>query len=135
MYVGTSDTGLLLALDKATGAERWRFDTGVWTFESPLRVGDAVVAAAMTGEAYVLDAATGMVRCQYRTDEARREAMRIIDAKTGKFDNARLFGNGLHGLYAAMEHVKRLGAFSASPLWADGKLVLATATGEVLFFE
>jgi outer membrane protein assembly factor BamB len=58
VYVGTPDTGLLLALDKRTGRERYRFETKVWTFASPLRVADVVVAASMKGGLHALDAAT-----------------------------------------------------------------------------
>lgn len=134
VYFGTSDTGLLVALDKASGKERYRFDTGVWTFASPLRVGDALVGASMKGEAFALDAATGRLRWRYRTEESRRDAYGIIDQATGKFDTARLYGSAPHQLYAALEHVKRLGAFVASPLWYRGQLVLATADGRLLFF-
>ncbi len=132
IYVGTSDTGLLLALDKATGAEHWRFETQVWTYASPLRVGDVLVAASMKGEAVVLDADSGVPRWRYRTAESLRDPMGVIDAKSGGFTQSMM---AAHGMHAAVEHVKRLGAFSASPLWADGQLVLATATGEVLFFD
>ncbi|MFS2004230.1 PQQ-binding-like beta-propeller repeat protein [Duganella sp. CT11-25] len=134
LYVGTSDTGLLLALDKASGQERYRFDTRVWTYAAPLLIDDALVVASMKGEAYVLDAATGKQRWRYQTDAARQDGYRVLD-KDGKFDSARLFTEAPHTVYSAVEHVKRLGAFSASPLWHRGQLILATATGELLFFE
>jgi hypothetical protein len=46
-----------------------------------------------------------------------------------------MYEGGPHALYAAVEYVKRLGAFAGSPAWYDGQLIAATATGEVLFFE
>ena len=46
-----------------------------------------------------------------------------------------MFGEQPHTLYAALEYVKRLGAFAASPLWHRGQLVLATADGRLLFFS
>ncbi|WP_229220061.1 outer membrane protein assembly factor BamB family protein [Rugamonas fusca] len=134
VYFGTSDTGLLVALDKTSGKERYRFDTGVWTYASPLRVGDALVAASMKGEAFALDAATGRLRWRYQTEESRRDAYGIIDKASGKFDTKRLYGSAPHELYAALEHVKRLGAFAASPLWHRGQLILATEDGRLLFF-
>jgi outer membrane protein assembly factor BamB len=135
VYVGTSDTGLLLALDKRTGKERYRFETRVWTFASPLRVADVVVAASMKGELHALDAATGRARWSWRSPELLANEARVVDPATGKFDNDRLFKGGPHALYSGLEHVKRLGAFIGSPAWYDGRLIAATATGEVLFFE
>jgi outer membrane protein assembly factor BamB len=135
VYVGTSDTGLLLALDKRTGRERYRFETKVWTFASPLRVGDVVVAASMKGELHALDATTGKARWSWRSPGLAANEARVVDPATGKFDNDRMFKGGAHALYSGLEHVKRLGAFAGSPAWYDGQLVAASATGEVLFFE
>jgi outer membrane protein assembly factor BamB len=135
VYVGTSDTGLLLALDKRTGRERYRFDTKVWTFASPLRVADVVVAASMKGELHALDAATGRARWSWRGDALAVNDGRVIDTATGKLDTKHMYEGGPHALYAAVEYVKRLGAFAGSPAWYDGQLIAATATGEVLFFE
>ncbi|WP_198117759.1 outer membrane protein assembly factor BamB family protein [Massilia rhizosphaerae] len=135
VYVGTSDTGLLLALDKRSGRERYRFETKVWTFASPLRVGDVVVAASMKGELHALDAATGRARWSWRSPALLANEAGVVDPATGKFDNDRMFKGGAYALYAGLEHVKRLGAFIASPAWYDGRLIVAGATGEVLFFE
>jgi outer membrane protein assembly factor BamB len=135
VYVGTSDTGLLLALDKRSGRERYRFETKVWTFASPLRVADVVVAASMKGELHVLDAATGRARWSWRSPALQANEARVVDPATGKFDNDRMFRGGAHALYSGLEHVKRLGAFAGSPAWYDGRLIVATTTGEVLFFE
>lgn len=134
VYVGTSDTGLLLALDKQSGAEKYRYSTKVWNFASPLRAGDALIGASMKGELVGLDAASGALRWHYRTDASRADAFRILDAATGGFDSARLYGKAPHQLRAALEHVKHLGAFVASPLWHKGQLIVADANGEVLVF-
>jgi len=135
VWIGTSDTGLLLALDKRSGQERYRFETKVWTFASPLRVADIVVAASMKGELHALDAATGRARWSWRGPGLAANEARVVDVATGKFDDARMFKGGPHALYTGLEHVKRLGAFIGSPAWYDGQLIATTATGEVLFFE
>lgn len=135
VYVGTSDSTLLLALDKRSGIERYRYDTKAWTFASPVRAGDALIAASMKGELVALDAASGAVRWQYRTDDSRRDSFHIIDPASGRFDSARLYGSGRQDqLHAALEHVKHLGAFIASPLWHDGRLIAVSGNGEVLVF-
>ncbi|GAB3388333.1 outer membrane protein assembly factor BamB family protein [Massilia agri] len=133
VYVATSDTGLLLALDKRSGRELYRHPMQVWVFASPLLMGDMVVAASMKGELHAIDAAGGGPRWRWRTGEAAANASRIVDA-AGKFDSERLFAGGAHALDAGLEHVKRLGAFVATPVWHGGRLIAATATGEVLFF-
>jgi outer membrane protein assembly factor BamB len=133
VYVGTSDSGLLLALDKRSGAEKYRYPTKVWTFASPIRVGDAMIGASMKGELVGLDAASGALRWRYLTDAGRADAFHLLDAG-GAFDNARLYGKGANQLQAAVEHVKRLGAFAASPVWHQGQLIAVDANGEVLVF-
>lgn len=134
VYLGTSDTGLLLALDKRTGAEQARYSTDVWTFASPVRAGDALIGASMKGELVVLDAAKAGVRWRYRGEAARTDAYGILNPADGKFNDARLYGAASGALDAALEHVKRLGAFMASPLWYKGQLIAASANGEVLVF-
>ncbi|MES2150621.1 MAG: PQQ-binding-like beta-propeller repeat protein [Pseudomonadota bacterium] len=134
VYFGTSDTALLIALDKASGKEKFRHPTKVWTFASPLRVGDAVIGASVKGELFALDVQTGLRRWQYQTAEGGEDAYAIMQAASGQFDNTRLFGSAPHQLQAALEHVKRLGAFLSSPLWHKGQLIVATANGQVLVF-
>lgn len=135
VYVGTSDTGLLLALDKKSGKERYRFATRVWTFASPLRVGGLLVGASMKGELHVLDAATGEQRWSWRTEGLAKNEAGVVDASTGKLDSERMFKGGAHALYSGLEHVKRLGAFMGSPAWHDGQLIVTNGAGQVLFFE
>lgn len=134
VYFGTSDTGLLLALDRHSGKERFRFSTDVWTFATPLAADGLLVAASMKGRLHLLDPASGRQRWTYRTAASADDAYRVLDA-SGKLDGKRLFGAGPNALPAGLEHVKRLGAFVASPLWYDGRLIVANTNGEVLFFE
>lgn len=133
IWFGTSDTRLLVALDKATGKERLRADTGVWTYASPVLVGASVITGTMNGALYALDTISGERTWTWRTPESVTDADDILD-DTGKLRDARLFGPGRQ-LQAGVEEVKALGAFVASPIWADGRLIAVTATGEVLVFE
>jgi outer membrane protein assembly factor BamB len=130
VYLATSDTGLLLALDKQSGKELYRHATQVWTFASPLLVGDMLVGASMKGELHGIDAATGTPRWRYRTEAASADAYRVVDRATGKFDGKRLFEGGDHAMESALEHVKRLGAFAATPAWHEGRLIAVTATAK-----
>jgi outer membrane protein assembly factor BamB len=134
VYVGTSDSYLLLALDKRSGKERFRQATGAWNFASPLRIGNVLIGASMRGELQAIDAGSGTLRWSYRTPRSLQDASGVLD-REGKFDTARLYAGGPHALYSAVEHVKRLGAFIASPIWHEGRLIAATADGEILLFD
>jgi outer membrane protein assembly factor BamB len=133
VYVGTSDTGLLVALDKQTGREVYRFDTKVWTYSSPLLVGDTLWVGTMKGELFALQASTGQLRWSYQSEEGKADSFRILNAQ-GRFDTARLYGTQPHQLYSALEHVKRLGAFVSSPVWHQGQLIIANSMGEIAGF-
>ena len=133
VYVGTSDTGLLVALDRHTGREAYRYDTRVWTYSSPLRVGALLWVANMKGGLFALQASTGQLRWSYQSEQGKADAFRILDAQ-GKFDSARLFGTAPHQLNSALEHVKRLGAFTSSPVWYEGQLIIANALGTITGF-
>lgn len=134
VYFGTSDTGLVIALDKYSGKEQYRFVAGAWTFASPILVGEDLVTASACGEVFVLDAATGQQRWRYQTRQAREDLFGILNDDTGRLEQGRLFGAAPHTLHTALEHVKRLGAFLASPLWYKDQLIMVAATGEILIF-
>ncbi|MFP5391663.1 MAG: PQQ-binding-like beta-propeller repeat protein [Gammaproteobacteria bacterium] len=134
VHVGTSDSYLFVGVDKRTGKERYRYDTRVWNFASPLRVGDLLIGASMAGQLVALDAKSGALRWSYRTPQATANAYGALGAD-GKLDTHRLFDGGPHALQSALEHVKRLGAFIASPIWHEGQLIAASANGDILFFE
>jgi hypothetical protein len=117
---------------------------------SPLVEGGKVYAGSSDGHVYALDAATGAERWRFRTrTEGQADYMQGIQASPSVdgdtvYIGARdaylyaidaVFTEAPHTVYSAVEHIKRLGAFSASPLWHRGQLILATATGELLFFE
>ena len=53
------DTGAVVALDAATGAERWRAEVAFGTISSPVVAGDTVLIGGMDGAVYAFDAATG----------------------------------------------------------------------------
>lgn len=134
LYVPTSDTGLVLALDKATGKELFRHVTSVWNFASPVFAQGLLATASTRGALDLLDPATGKVVWSWQTAEGRADAHHIVSARDGKYDGARLFEGHADKLPAALEHVKRLGAFFASPAWADGELIVADALGRVRAF-
>ena len=135
VYVTTSDTGLLLALDKRNGKEKYRADTRFWTYTKPLLVDDRYVFVGnMLGELYGFDKKTGAALWYYQTSEGRADINDIIDDENGKLRAEKVFSAEVQ-LQASVEWVKSLGAFVASPIWVNNQLIAVTATGDVLLFE
>ena len=134
VYFGTSDTNLLVGLDKRSGQPLFEHDTKVWTYATPVKVGGTVYGASMRGELFALDAGTGKQLWSWRTAESKADEFSLLDPQTGKFNSKRMF-EGPHSILASLEHVKRLGAFISTPVWHDGQLIAVTADGRILFFR
>jgi len=135
VYVATSDTGLLLAINKKTGKEKYRFNTRVWTYTSPVVVANKYIfVGTMTGELYGVDKQSGKQLWYYQTPERKADLMGIVDKKSGKLIDDKLFTKGRQ-LQAGVEYVKELGAFLASPIWIDNQLIAITANGKMLVFK
>jgi outer membrane protein assembly factor BamB len=61
LYVAT-ETGSLLAIDTATGLQKWTQQPGTSILTSPVVSGDSVYVATLDGTVHALDAATGVTR-------------------------------------------------------------------------
>lgn len=133
LYFPTSDTTVFIALDKMTGKEKYRTDTKVWTYTSPVIAGDYTFTGTMTGDLYAFDKHTGKIVWHYQTDEAKADALGLIDDK-GKLRMDVLFPQGFPPA-PGVENVKTLGAFEASPIWSGNQLIAVTASGEIIVFS
>lgn len=133
VYAATSDTTKFVALDKATGHERVSVDMRVWTYASPVIAGRVAFAAAMDGTLYAFDAGTGRRLWRWQSADGGADAEDILDAK-GRLRTERLFSPGVQ-LQAAVEKVRGLGAFIASPVWDGQRLIAVTATGQMVVFR
>lgn len=134
VYITTSDTALLLALDKRSGKEVYRADTRVWAYTTPLMRGNSIIIGTMAGELYGFDQQTGKKQWYFQTPEARADINKIIDKKTGKLRSDKLFAPDMQ-TQAGVELVKALGGFAASPIWVDDQLIAVTTNGDVLLFS
>lgn len=134
VYFGTSDTNRLVALERDSGKPVYQHDTKVWVYATPVLLGDAVLGASMRGELFALHAASGKPLWSWRTPESLADSYGVLDAASGKLNEKRLLGGSMTN-NTALEHIKRLGAFLATPLWHEGQLIVATANGKLLFFR
>jgi len=133
LYFPTSDTTVFVALDKKTGKEKYRTDTKVWTYTSPVIAGDYAFAGTMTGDLYAFDKRTGKIGWHYQTDDAKADTQDVID-DAGKLRMDVLFPQDFPPA-PGVENVKTLGAFEASPVWSGNRLITVTAAGEIIIFS
>ena len=84
------DHGYVIAIDKNTGTERWRFATDGYSWSSPVAVYDAsgnayIIACDSLGKVYLLDGRTG-------TEYAKFDAERNIEASPVVYGNTIVVG-------------------------------------------
>jgi outer membrane protein assembly factor BamB len=65
LYVASGSAAIVQAVDAATGAERWRFNTRSAVFASLALAGDTLLAADFSGTLVALDSATGQRRWEF----------------------------------------------------------------------
>lgn len=134
LYVGTSDTGLVIAVDKLTGQERYRLNTHNWTYASPVLIANKYLAfGTMAGDFSIIDKVTAKPVWHYQTPERKADEFAIIGTN-GQLNSQKLFAQPQE-LHAAMEKIKRLGAFIASPIWVNNQLVFVNANGQLAVFQ
>ncbi|GGY74065.1 hypothetical protein GCM10011613_19250 [Cellvibrio zantedeschiae] len=135
VYLGTSDTGLFLSLDKTTGKERNRFSTRNWTYTSPILIANTYLAfGTMTGEFFIIDKHSAKQQWHFQTAESKADEFSIIDPATKQLNAQKLFAKP-EALHSALEQVKRLGAFVASPVWVNEQLIIVDANGHLKVFN
>jgi outer membrane protein assembly factor BamB len=127
LYVGTSDTYLLLALDAKTGKEKFRFKTNGYVFGSPAIAGSTAYVGDFTGRIYALDLDSQGKRWNSFSTEARQKnAVSIL--KNDTLDFMYTAKGGDLSLYLVnkkvMDDFYTLGSIVSSPV----------IKGEVLYF-
>ncbi|HEX4450250.1 MAG TPA: PQQ-binding-like beta-propeller repeat protein [Kofleriaceae bacterium] len=132
VYFGSSD-GNVYALDAATGALRWKFQTGDVVHASPTVADGRVFVGSWDGNCYALDAATGALAWKL---EAGRDAQ--IHNQQGFQASALVTGGRV--LVGCRDSIfYALDAKTGAKLWTmsnHGSWVVgsATARGEVIYF-
>jgi outer membrane protein assembly factor BamB len=70
LVLAVTDAGDVIALDAATGAQRWRRSLKRGARATPVSTAEGIVVATLGDSLYLLDAATGAVRAQRATPGA-----------------------------------------------------------------
>jgi outer membrane protein assembly factor BamB len=111
IYIGSSDALALQSLDPATGVERWRFETGGWSWSTPLVNGDTVYIGAISASPYYFEGVT-LKRSLHAVD--RRTGVKKWSIDTGELSGSYITG-GVH----------------ATPVIADGVIYVAALDGRL----
>jgi len=135
VYFGTSDTGLFVSVDKTDGKELNRFNTRNWTYTSPVLIaGQFAAFGTMTGELFIIDKHSAKQHWFFQTPERKADDFSIVDKTDGKLLAQKIFAKP-EQLHAALEQVKYLGAFVASPIWVGDRLYTVDANGRLRVFK
>lgn len=80
VYVGTSDSFLLLGIDAATGNEKLRLKANGYIFSSPALAGSTAFFGDFTGKMFALDVSSGGKKWdEFITDSRSKNAARVLN--------------------------------------------------------
>lgn len=132
LYVGTSDSYLLLALDTETGKEKYRVKTNGYVFGSPAIVAGTAYFGDFTGKMYALDLASmGKRWNSFSTAARNKNAISVLKNDTLNFTYSAK-GDDL-SFYAVnkkiMDDFFQLGSIVSSPAVKDGVIYFGSADG------
>jgi outer membrane protein assembly factor BamB len=131
IYAGTSDTYLLLALDDATGKERFRTTASGYVYSSPVIADNTLYFGDFTGQLLAVDRRSGEIIDHFETPGRIKNADAILNK--GKLD----FAYATRGLDLAnysttiigLQKLYTLGSIVSKPVMAKGVIYFGSADG------
>lgn len=134
LLAGTSDSYLLLALDKKTGEEKFRFKTNGYVFGTPAIYNNTVYFGDFTGKMYAVDLASAGQRWNSLSTSARKKyASTVLKndslnyAHAARYKDLSFYENNIK----AMDALYSLGSIVSSPRVYKGLLFFGSADGYV----
>jgi eukaryotic-like serine/threonine-protein kinase len=131
-YVGTSDTYLLLGLDRKTGAEKFRFKTNGYVFGNPLLKDGSAYIGDFTGKMFSINVKTKDYT-HFSTDSRKQFSAAILKRDTLDFSYAA--GGGDFMFYETskktMDKFYSLGPITSSPVVKGNVLYFGSTDGFV----
>jgi eukaryotic-like serine/threonine-protein kinase len=132
VYVGTSDTYLLLGLDLKTGTEKFRFKTNGYIFGTPVVKDGNAFVGDFTGKMFAINLTT-KEHSFFSTDSRRQFSATVLKDDTLDFGFAA--NGGDFALYetskAAMDKFYTLGPITSSPAIKNNVLYFGSTDGFV----
>lgn len=135
VYVGTSDSYLLLALDGKTGEEKFRFKTSGYVYSSPAITGNTIFFGDFTGKMFALDVSSGGKKWKEFMTDSRKEKAAAVLGPAGEMNFNELTAGSDKTLYqtnkAAMDRLFSLGSVVSSPAVGEGVIYFGSADGNL----
>ena len=132
VYVGTSDTYALLALDAKTGTEKYRFKTNGWTYSSPVIAGNTIYIGDFTGNLFSLDLLSNGKKFNLTSTENRKQLASSI-LKNDLLDSGYTAQNSDLSIYdnnkKMMDQFYKLGSILSTPFISNNTIYFGSADG------
>lgn len=126
VYVGTSDSYLLLALDAQSGKEKFRFKANGYVFSSPAIVGNTAFFGDYTGQMFSVDLLEGKSQDVFHTEARKKKGPKILTA-SGDMSFMDLAGDKDLSYYSSnlklMNKLFSLGSIVSSPAVGEGGVI------------
>lgn len=132
VYAGTSDSSRFMALDAKTGRLRFNFDAKAYMFSSPALAGGLAYVGNHNGRLYAIDAGTGRLAWEFRTDASKADPMKVLNPD-GSFNQdafAPLFGD-FEDMYLDFYRYISIGAIMSSPVVDRGVVYFGSMDGNL----
>jgi outer membrane protein assembly factor BamB len=136
VYVGTSDSNLLLAFDARTGRVKYTFDTQTYLYSSPTIAGGTVYFGNFTGTMFALDLQSeGKRWAEFQLEASKQNSSRVVNEE-GRIDWANVILPGKDGMdYAnnvwGINQIYATGSIVSAPVVADGIVYFGSADGSL----
>lgn len=136
VYVGTSDTARVMALDAKTGRLKFNFSAKAYVFSSAAIAGDLVYVGNHAGRLFAIGAKTGELAWEFRTEAAKRDPMKVVseDGSLNREAFAPLF-NDFQDMYLDFARYASVGAIMSSPVVDRGVLYVSSMDGTLYALE
>jgi outer membrane protein assembly factor BamB len=132
VYVGTSDSSRLLALDAKSGRLRFNFDAKSYVFSSVALAGELAYFGSHNGRLYAIDAANGNLVSEFQTSASKRDELKLLetDGRLRAEAFAPIFGD-FQDMYIDFYRFISIGAIMASPVIDRGVVYIGSTDGNL----
>lgn len=132
VYVGTSDSFLLLALDAKNGREKFRFKANGYLYSSPAIAGNTAFFGDFTGKMFAIDlASAGKKWSEFVTDGRKKNAATVLNKDNLDFQYS-ASGKDMStykNTIGVMNRFYTLGPIVSSAVTQNGVIYFASADG------
>jgi outer membrane protein assembly factor BamB len=132
VFVGTSDSSRIMAIDAKTGRLRFNFDAKSYVFSSVAVAGDLAYVGCHNGKLYAIDARTGLPAWEFQTEASKADAMKLLnpDGSLNQAAFTPVFGD-FEDMYIDFYRFASIGAIMSSPAVDRGVVYVGSMDGNL----